>query len=486
MFYEDNGSKILQRPVPFFLMILVMGIIGSMLGKGGIMVGFTFIALPFIVTYLYFIFKNPKVGIVGLFISNYIILGLSRYISGIPLGMSVDFHLIIIYLALIFKSYSQDVPWKNAKGDLLIITLVWFAWIVLQFFNPEAVSRIAWFYAMRSVGLYMLLTIPLILIAFNRLRDLNLFLHLWAVLALLGALKGIGQKYIGLDPFEYKWLMGPARDTHLLFGNLRVFSFFTDAGQFGAAMGHSGVVFSILALKQKYSKKIRFFYATVAILSLYGMMISGTRGAIAVPIMGFALFTLLQRNIKIIITGAILGISVAVFFKYTTIGQGNYTIARMRSAFNPEDKSLQVRLENQRRLKNYMASRPFGAGIGSTGREAARKAPHSIVTQIPTDSWYVLIWVEQGIVGLTLHLLILFYIVIKSSYIITSKLKDPWVKTQMAALVSGFFGIMVASYGNAIFGQMPTVIILYSTMAFLFLAKKLDREAQMQNNNYVI
>ncbi len=482
-FYEESGASVFHKPVPFFIMVLTIAFIGSLVGKGGMVTGFAFVALPFILTYVFFIFKYPRIGIIGLFICNYIMLGFARYIKGIPLGMSVDFHLIIVYVALFFKSFFEKVPWKNAKNELVLLAVIWFAWILFQLINPQAISRVAWFYSMRGIGLYMFLSIPLIFIVFNKRKDLHLFFTIWAVLALFGALKGIGQKLIGLDPFEHKWLMGPAKDTHLLFGKLRVFSFFTDAGQFGASMGHSGVVFSILALNEKGSKKRRFFYALVGILSLYGLMISGTRGSLAVPIMGFALYTFLQKNIKVMIMGAILGLSVLVFFKYTTIGQGNYTINRMRTAFNPEDKSLKVRLENQRKLKAYMASRPIGAGIGATGREAAKVAPNSPASQIPTDSWYVLIWVEQGIVGLTLHLVILFYVVLKSSYVIMFKLKDPWLKAQLGALVSGMFGIMVASYGNAILGQMPTGIIFYSSMAFLFLATQYQQEIDEENAN---
>jgi hypothetical protein len=35
----------------------------------------------------------------------------------------------------------------------------------------------------------------------------------------------------------------------------------------------------------------------------------------------------------------------------------------MRSVFNTEDASLLVRLENQAKLKVYMADKPFGAGV---------------------------------------------------------------------------------------------------------------------------
>ena len=44
----------------------------------------------------------------------------------------------------------------------------------------------------------------------------------------------------------------------------------------------------------------------------------------------------------------------------------------------------------------------------------------------------------------------------------------------MAALASGMFGIMVASYGNAVLGAMPTGMLIYTSMALMLNAEKLD------------
>ena len=163
-----------------------------------------------------------------------------------------------------------------------------------------------------------------------------------------------------------------------------------------------------------------------------------------------------------------------VFFKYTTIAQGNEQIRRMRTAFDPNDASLQVRLENQKRLRIYLASRPFGGGIGLGGVKAQRYLPNAFLSNVATDSWYVLIWVEQGIVGLLLHLFILFYILIKGSLHVMFKIRDPMLRLKMAALTSGMFGVMVASYGNAVLGQMPTSILIYISMALMLNAEKFD------------
>jgi hypothetical protein len=45
----------------------------------------------------------------------------------------------------------------------------------------------------------------------------------------------------------------------------------------------------------------------------------------------------------------------------------------------------------------------------------------------------------------------------------------------MAALASGMFGVMVASYGNAVLGGMPTGMLIYTSMALLMNTEVLDK-----------
>ncbi len=478
-FNEVRGSDFLLLPLPFLAILMVMTAMGVFVVKTGIAAGVIVFSLLIVAIYIHFVFVSPRIAIIGLFISNYFILGVPRYVPNlpIPLGMLVDLQLIIIFVALFFKSFFEKVPWKNAKSDLFLLSVIWFAWVLFQLVNPFAIARVAWFYSMRSIGLYFLLMVPAVLILFRRYNDLQLFFKIWAILSIIGAIKGIIQKNIGLDPFEDAWLQGPDRITHVLHGKIRYFSFFSDAGQYGASMGHSGVVFAILAYGLKDNRRLKILYTVASVLSLYGMMISGTRGAMFVPVMGLFLFIILQRNVKVLVAGLIMGFSIIFFFKFTSIGQSNYTIARMRTAFNPgEDASMQVRLQNQRYLRQVMRAYPIGGGIGATGPIAEKVAPNHPISKTPPDSWFVKVWMENGIVGLSLHLFILLYIVFKASYLIMFKLKDPWVKTQLTGLVSGLFGILVASYGNGVLGQMPTVIIVYSSMAFLFLGKEYDKE----------
>jgi len=46
----------------------------------------------------------------------------------------------------------------------------------------------------------------------------------------------------------------------------------------------------------------------------------------------------------------------------------------------------------------------------------------------------------------------------------------------LGALHAGFAGIMGASYGNGVLGQIPTGPIVYLSWAFVFMAQQLDRE----------
>jgi len=448
---------------------------GFAIAKTGLVTGIGIMIFPFIFTILLLIFRYPVAGYFAVFVMNYFALGITRYLPA-PLGLTIDGLLVLTYVAIFAKYFFSKVDWSPAKSDLTFLAAIWYLYALFQLVNPEAASRVAWFYAMRGVALYMVLTVPLVFLLLGNIKYLRIFLSLWGTFALMGVIKGMMQLYAGPDPWEQAWLDGGGALTHILFGKLRVFSFFSDAGQFGAHMGHTGSTFGILALLEK-NRKRKLFYLTVSALALYGMLISGTRGAIAVPFGAGVLFVILSKKVKIITLGAIAGGLIIIFFKFTTIGNNNYEIRRMRTAFDKDNPSLQVRLENQRKLKSYLASRPFGGGIGSSGNWGQRFSPGRFLAETPTDSWYVMIWAEQGIIGLFLHLFILFYVVIKSSFLIMFRLKDPEIRAIMSALVAGIFGIMLASYGNGVFGQMPTGIIIYTSMAFLFMSVKLDKQA---------
>ena len=423
---------------------------------------------------LYSIFQTPKNGIYLLIVMGFFVTGAARYVVA-PWGLAIDGLLVLIYVSLFFKGFAKKIEWHKAKSHLTVLASIWMGYVFLELGNPEVLSREAWFYAMRGVGLYQILAIPLLFLLFNTQKDLHVFFIIWGCLSVLGTLKGIQQWKFGVDPFEQRWLDMGGAETHVLFGKLRVFSFYSDAGQFGASQGHAGVVFGILALFKKASRKLKAFFWMVALMGFFGMLISGTRGAIAVPALGGIMFLIIQKNIKMLTLGGLFLVSVYIFFAHTTIGQGNAEIRRMRTAFDPNEPSLQVRLNNQKKLKSYLASRPFGGGLGATGNWGQRFTPHSFLANTATDSWYVMIWADTGVVGLVYYLFMLFFILITGAYNVMQRLQSKELKVQITALTCGMAGIMMASYGNGVFGQMPTGILMYGTMVFMFLSPRIDK-----------
>jgi hypothetical protein len=434
---------------------------GQWVALGGLM------AAPIALFYLMVLMRQPIVGVYSLILISFFIGGINRYVPG-AFGLLIDGLLVLTLLAEFFKRFHAS-SWPYLAGNrLLWFVYAWVGYCVFELINPEARSWEAWFYAGRGITFYVLVLLWLGLEIFNQPRHLERLLKIWLGISVAGAVVAIKQIHFFLDPFEEAWLSEEAaRTTHIVQGQLRAFSFYSDAGQFGAAMGHAGLVSLILALGP-FSRKQRWFYGISAALCLYGLALSGTRGALFVPVAGLAMYLLLVRSFPMIIVGGLVAGLFLGMLKFTYIGQGNYQIQRMRSALDPQDASLQLRLENQAKLREYLKTRPFGGGIGTAGYWGKRFSPNSFLANLGIDSWYVKIAAETGIVGLTLHLLMI------GSWLVVF-FRRLWLmppgpkQTKLQALYAGLFGIAVASYGNQILGQMPTGVIIYFSVTFLYV-----------------
>lgn len=431
------------------------------------------IVVPFLLIVLYIMFQHPKRCLDIALICGFIAIGATRYIKDAPFGLTIDFTLLLAMVTALFhKNIKTD--FKRLNNPLMWLCGIWMLYCTFEIVNPEARSFEAWFYAVRGVALYMILTVPLTILYAGKAADLNRFIKIFIGFSFIAALWGYKQFFIGLDAAENKWLVEGAYKTHLLFGKLRIFSFLSDAGQFGAGSAMAGVVSTVLAAGP-FRKKLKITFGILAVIFFHCMMLSGTRGALFVPITGFMAYFIVSKNIKTMLIGGMILGSAFVFLKYTTIANNNDQIRRMRSAFNGEDASLNVRKENQKKFAAYLATRPFGGGIGTSGTWGIRFSPGTFLAQTANDSWYVKIWAETGIVGLTIHVLSIL-IICGISVLKIWKIQHPQLKQKLMALFSGFVGVAVASYGNPIFGQIPMGLIIYMIWVYIFLAKDIEQE----------
>lgn len=477
-----SGSANLAKPKYILAVMLGVALVGLILAKMEVAGAGLLMALLFVSVFVYKVFQNPALGFYATIGVNFLVLGIGRYVQGLPLGFAIDGLMVLTFLALIFKRFRERVDWSPANQHVTVLATIWLGYFIFQIANPEARMIEPWI-AGRGIGFYFFFFIIITFMLINTNKRLDTFLYVWGVFSIIATMKGIGQMVFGVDFAEQAWLDRGGAVTHILFGKLRIFSFFSDAGQFGGNQGYAGVVFLIYAAAKKGWSKV--FFITVGILGIYGMLISGTRGSIAVPFAGFMTFFVLKKNVKVLSMGVLFLAVIFVFFKYTTIANNNAQVRRMRTAFDPNDASLQVRLANQQILKGYMASRPFGGGIGHAGDKAQRFLPNAFLSHVATDSWYVMIWAEMGIIGLTLHLLILFYVIGMASFKVMFRIRDPITKIKISALICGMAGIMVASYGNAVFGGMPTSLLIYASMALMSNPKVFERKPEEYEHEFL-
>ena len=407
-------------------------------------------------------------------------MGITRYVTIDGISVIIDVLLTGELIVIVLHSVlNRNIEWKYAINTFTIFSIIWMIYCTLEIANPTGMLE-TWILS-RTLTFNGLLISIIISLAINHYQQIRRIIFLLSIFTLLAVTKALIQKFFGFDFAEERWLMeSEAFKTHLLNTGTRYFSFYTDAGNFGSNMGFAGITFALITLSISGAGK-KLYYAIISLLAFYAMFMSGTRGAIAVPLSALALYTIISKNYKAMIAGGGTLIAIYVFFALTTIGQGNGMIRRMRSAFVPtKDASFNVRKENQKKLASYLKDKPFGEGLGLSGVEN-RKHSVRLTTQVPNDSWYVKIWVETGIVGLILYIGGLLITIMRASWIIMFRVKNKELKGMLAGLVCGIFGLLVSAYGNPFWGQFPTTFIAFTGLAIALKGEYFDKQMKEKN-----
>lgn len=464
---------------PYPLLVIGLILLAYALLKQAWLMAAVVVIIPFLAFYIVIVLNKPYWGFMTLFTLNYFFIGIQRYVnvqnSSVIMDIFIAFILICTFL---YALCGGKIPWQRANNKLLYISLVWMIYVFFELFNPSAVTE-AWIFTRGSFYNFTLLVL-LTSLLLDKVKDIKTILFLLSIFTLIAVGKTLIQRYMGFDSGEMDWLIrSTSYKTHLLRTGIRYFSIFSDAGNFGSNMGMAAIIYMILSFYVS-SKKLRYYYIFVSLLATYALMMSGTRGSMIVPLGGLAMFILLNKNIRHIAGGTICLLFIYIFFAHTNILDSNRQIHRMRTAFHPEkDASYQVRKTNQKRLAEYMAHKPFGEGVGLGGVEN-RRFSHRFTTSIPTDSHFVNIWVQFGVVGLCLHIAILLFVIAYSAYLIMFRIQNRELRGMLIAMNCGLWGIMISAYGNNFFWQYPTGYIVYIFQTFLVLGKSYDKELAEQ------
>ena len=436
------------------------------------------LAVPVSILAVYLAFSYRMFTFWLLFIINYFVMFLQKE-GKMPLPASLPNELLELILIAIAIIDLRETKFENLANLMTIAVLGWCAFCIIEVFNDTCglgMNVNAWFTGIRLMAFQLLYAVIVYALYMNTPQRIYQLFKVWAFCSLFAIFWCWKQKNIGWDAAEMNWLFaqGHARQ-HLVNGIVRYFGTFTDAANFGIHMACASVSFFIIAITNKV-RKHKLFFGIVGVLTTWAMFQSGTRTAIFCMMAGFMVFLVLSRSVKIIVPVSIV---FGLFFGmliFTDIGQGNNQIRRMRSAFNPEDASANVRDINKAAIAKYMKDAPWGIGIGIFEKNIPAWNKFKIVSQIPPDSEYVFIWVRTGWIGVSWFAICNLMILMAGCSTVFFKIKNRSLMGIGAAWCASFTALHLGGYANQILMQFPNIVIFYGGMATVFLLPKIEKE----------
>lgn len=437
-----------------------------------------YLALPFSILFVYLAFSFRMFAFWLLFLINYFVMFLSKE-GKMPLPASLPNEMIELVLIAIAIIDLRESHFENLANLMLVGILGWCSFCIIELFNDTCglgMNVSAWFTGVRLMAFQLLYAVIVFALYINTPKRFYQLLFAWACCAFFAVFWCWKQKNIGWTAAESNWLFaqGHARQ-HMVNGITRYFATFTDAANFGIHMAAAAVGFFIITITNRI-RKYKYFFGIAGLLCTWAMFQSGTRTAIFCMIAGFLVFLVLSKSAKIIIPVSIVFGLFICMLVFTDIGQGNNQIRRMRSAFNKNDASANVRDINKAAISKYMKDAPWGIGIGIYEKNIPAWNKYKIVSQIPPDSEYVFIWVRTGWIGVSWFLLCNIIMFFGACWTVFFRIQNRSVMGIGAAWCAGFFAIHLGGYANQILMQFPNIVIFYGGLTTVFLLPKLEKE----------
>lgn len=468
---HENGGRVLLLFLLFLLSLY--SLINS--GISGMAIMST---TPLIVLYIYLAFRYRMFTFWILFIINFFVSFLARE-GMMPLPTSLPNEMLEIILISIAIIDLRDSHFENLANLMFVGVLGWCAFCVLEVLNDTCDLGInvgAWFTGIRLMAFQLLYAVIVFALYITTPKRIYQLFFVWAFCSFIAVIWAWKQKNIGWTAAENNWLFaqGHARQ-HMVNGIIRYFGTFSDAANYGIHMAAAAVAFFIITITNRV-RKYKLFFGFAGIVCTWAMFQSGTRTAIFCMIAGFMVFLFLSKSAKIIVPVSIVfGLFLGMLI-FTNIGQGNNQIRRMRSAFNKNDASANVRTINKAAISKYMKDAPWGIGIGIFDKDIPAWNKFKLVSLIPPDSEYVFIWVRTGRIGVSWFLICNIIMLLGASCTVFFSIKNRSLMGIGAAWCAGFTAIHLGGYANQILMQFPNIIIFYGGLTTVYLLPKLENE----------
>ena len=434
--------------------------------------------LPLIVVYIYITFKWRMFTFWTLIVVNYFLQMKDIHVPG-PMSLP-DELLELILLAIAIIDSEQDPHFARAGNLMLLAVMIWCGFCTLEVFNDSCnlgINISAWFTGFRLLAIQLVWILLVFSIYISSPQILMTYLKLWALLAVFSAFWTYKQEYWGMTAAEKLWMETRGRTTHIINGGtlIRYFSTFSDAANYGCNAAASAVAFIIFGITNRL-RKGKVFFLIVALIVIWGMFQSGTRTGIFCLAAGLMTYIFLSKSVKIAVPFTILFAIAGFLLVFTTIGNGNQQIRRMRSAFNKNDASANVRDINQEAIKKYIKDAPWGIGMGMSPENVPANNKFRKLSTIPPDSEYVFIWVHTGPIGITVFVCCMVLMLFGGCIVVLFKLRNKTLIGIGAGLCGAFVAIQLGGYANQVLYQYPNGLTFFGGMAIVYILPYLEPE----------
>lgn len=398
----------------------------------------------------------------------------------LPVPMSLPNEMLEILLIVLAIIDVKNAHFERLGNMMLFSLILWCGFCTIEVLNDTCNLGInvgAWYTGARMMAFQLLYCFIVFSIYIDHPNVLIKYLCVWGVFSLFAVSWVWKQQTLGFTDAENIWLQTRGRSTHILQAGtlIRYFSIYSDAANYGIGIAATAVAFIIFGITAKI-KKYKYFFLVVGIACAWGMFPSGTRTATACLIAGFMVYIFLSKSFKIAIPFTVFFAIFVFILAFTTIGQGNQQIRRMRSAFNKNDASANVRTIHQETMKKYMRDAPWGIGLGMGMDNVPANNKFRKMATIPPDSEYVFIWLRTGVVGITLFLITTAIMFIGACWIVFFQLKSSSLRGIGSGMCCAFVAIQLGGYGNQVLMQFPNCLVFYGGLSIVYILPLMEKD----------
>lgn len=467
---HENGGRVLLL---FLLFLLAL----YELGTAGFPAFAIVCSLPFVILYIYVAFKWRMFTFWTLIIINYLI---QMKDVSLPVPMSLPNEMLqIILLAIAIVDARQSPHFERTTNIMLLALIIWCGFCTLELLNDTCDLGIdvgAWYTGARLMAFQILYTFIVFSTYISSPEILMKYIKLWAVLSLFSVYWVWKQQNLGFTAEENAWIQGRGRSTHILNAGtlIRYFSTFSDAANYGINAAATTVAFVLFGITSKI-KWDRIFFLLTGVLVFWGMFASGTRTAIFCVAAGFIVYIFLSKSVKIAVPFSIVFAIFAFILVFTNIGNSNQQVRRMRSAFNKDDASANVRDINKEAIGKYIKDAPWGIGLGM-GYNVPANNKYAKLATIPPDSEYVYIWIRTGPIGITIFVITTLIMFAGACCIVLFRLKNRSLMGIGAGFCCAFVAIQLGGYANQVLMQFPNCMIFYGGLSIVYILPFIEPE----------